>query len=192
MKEMLEIRWHGRGGQGAKTAADLLAQAAIHQGKFAQGFPEYGPERMGAPMRSYDRISEKPITIHSAVEYPDIVIILDQTLLKNIPVTSGLKKDGIILINSSKDGKEIRELLKTDIGSLFIVDANKISKETIGRELPNTPLIGALIKVTKIMPLEPFLKDLTKKFEKKFSDKIIEGNINAVKRAFEEVKEHVQ
>ncbi len=190
MKGMLEIRWHGRGGQGAKTAADIVAQAAINFGKHAQGFPEYGPERMGAPMRSYDRISDKPIIVHSAVEFPDIVVVLDQTLLEMTNVTEGLADDGIIIINTHRSKEEIRRLLGSNKGKLFLIDANKISRETIGKEIPNTPMIGALLKVTNIMPIEPFLEDLKSKFKKKFSDKTIKGNIEAVRRAFKEVEEH--
>ena len=192
MKDLIEIRWHGRGGQGAKTAALLFGDAALASGKFIQAFPEYGPERMGAPVASFNRISSKPILIHSGVANPDIVIVLDPTLTESVDVTEGMPDDGVIIINTNKTPEEIRKELniKGRI-KVFTVDASTISKETIGREIPNTPMLGALIKATGILPYKDMLEDTKGKLEKKFKSKpeVIAGNLKAIERAYSEVKE---
>lgn len=190
MKKITEIRWHGRGGQGAKTAALLLGDAAMSLGKFIQAFPEYGPERMGAPVASFNRISAEPITIHYGITEPNIVLVLDPTLIGTIDVTKGLSSDGVIIVNTPSSPKEIRELTKFKGGKVFTVDASKISKETIGKDIPNTPMLGALIKATNLLDFTHMIEDLKKKLAKKFASKpeVIEGNLNAVKRAFEEAK----
>lgn len=191
MAKTLEIRWHGRGGQGAKTAALLLAQSASQVGKYVQGFPEYGPERMGAPVTAFNRISEEKIRVHSSIMAPDVVVILDPTLIgSTTDVTSGVGPDAVFVVNTSKTPQEIREQLKIDKGKVFTVDANKISQETIGRVIPNTPMMGALIKVTEIIPYEDFIEDTKKQLEKKFASKpeVIEGNLKAIERAYQEVK----
>ncbi len=190
MKKITEIRWHGRGGQGAKTAALLLGDAALSLGKYIQAFPEYGPERMGAPVASFNRISSEPITIHYGVTNPDIVLVLDPTLIGSIDVTKGLSNEGIIVINTSATPKEIRQKLNFSGGKIFTIDASKISKETIGKDIPNTPMLGALIKVSGLLDFSQMIKDLQKKLSKKFASKpeVVEGNLNAVKRAYEEVK----
>jgi len=190
MKKITEIRWHGRGGQGAKTAALLLGDAALSLGKYIQAFPEYGPERMGAPVASFNRISSEPITIHYGVTNPDIVLVLDPTLIGSIDVTNGLSNEGIIVINTSATPKEIRQKLNFSGGKIFTIDASKISKETIGKDIPNTPMLGALIKVSGLLDFSQMIKDLHKKLSKKFASKpeVVEGNLNAVKRAYEEVK----
>ena len=187
---MVEIRWHGRGGQGAKTAALLFADAAMNSGKFIQAFPEYGPERMGAPVQSFNRLSEEPITLHCGITSPDIVIILDPTLIATVDVTAGLKDDGIIIINTLSSPEEIRKKMGIKGKKIFTVDASGISKNTLGREIPNTPMLGALIKVSGLLAIKSVLDDTKKKLEKKFSSKpeLIEGNIQAIKRAYEEVK----
>ncbi|MEE8185731.1 MAG: 2-oxoacid:acceptor oxidoreductase family protein [Thermodesulfobacteriota bacterium] len=190
MKKMVEIRWHGRGGQGAKTAALLFADAAMNSGKFIQAFPEYGPERMGAPVQSFNRLSDEAITLHCGITSPDIVIILDPTLMATVDVTAGLKDDGIIIINTLSSPEEIRKKMGIKGKKIFTVDASGISKNTLGREIPNTPMLGALIKVSGLLAIKSVLDDTKKKLEKKFSSKpeLIEGNIQAIKRAYEEVK----
>ncbi len=190
MKDFFEIRWHGRGGQGAKTVALLFADAALSTGKYIQAFPEYGPERMGAPVQSFNRLADKPITIHNGVENPDVVIILDQSLMNSIDTTAGIVENGVMLVNTQKSPKEIRE--KHNIPShikLYTVDASKIAVEEIGVNKPNTPMLGALVKVTKVLDFEKMLEDTKKKLEKKFRNKpeVIEGNIRSIKRAYEEV-----
>jgi len=188
MKKITEIRWHGRGGQGAKTAALLLAGAALDEGKYIQGFPEYGPERMGAPMQSFTRISESPITIHSHVSSPDAVVVLDSTLLEMVNVTEGLSDEGVILVNTSQSPQQIREKLGLKKAKVFTVDATSISLETMGRNLPNTPMLGALIKATSLLKVDTVISNIEKKLGKKYNRKVVEGNIRAIKRAYEEVK----
>ncbi|WP_427337674.1 2-oxoacid:acceptor oxidoreductase family protein [Caloranaerobacter sp. DY30410] len=189
-KKMIEIRWHGRGGQGAKTASLLLAEAAFATGKFIQGFPEYGPERMGAPITAYNRISDSKIRIHSNIYEPDYVVVVDETLLKDVDVTAGLKKEGAIVINSEKSPEELRPLLKGYEGKVYTIDARKISIETLGKYFPNTPMLGAIVKVANIMEEEDFLKAMEESFAHKFATKpeVIEGNMEAIKRALKEVK----
>ena len=157
MNNLIEIRWHGRGGQGAKTASLLLADAAFNTGKYIQGFPEYGPERMGAPITAYNRISDKPITIHSNIYEPDYVVVVDNTLLESVPVTAGLKKEGAIVINTTKSSEYLKEKLNGYSGSIYTIDARKVSEETLGRYFPNTPMLAAIVKVTGIMSDEAFL-----------------------------------
>ncbi len=190
MKDLIEIRWHGRGGQGAKTASLLLADAAFNTGKYIQGFPEYGPERMGAPMTAYNRISTTPIRVHSNVYQPDYVVVVDDTLLSAVDVTSGLKEDGAILINTTKTIDEIKPLLKGYNGSVYTIDARKISVDALGKYFPNTPMLAAIVKVTGIMTDEEFLNDMQSSFKHKFAKKpeVIPGNMQAVEVALKEVK----
>ena len=191
MQDMIEIRWHGRGGQGAKTASLLLADAAFNTGKYIQGFPEYGPERMGAPITAYNRISDTPIRIHSNIYEPDYVVVVDDTLLESVDVTAGLKEDGAIVINTTKDGEELKKLLKGYKGKVYTIDARKVSMETLGKYFPNTPMLAAIIKVSKIMNEEDFIKDMEGSFNHKFAKKpeVIEGNMKALQMALNEVKE---
>ena len=191
MKDLTEIRWHGRGGQGAKTAALLFADAALAQGQYIQAFPEYGPERMGAPVTAFNRLSSKPILLHSGVTNPSIVIVLDPTLVESVDVTEGMPENGILLINTEKSPDDIRKTFNiAGAIKVFSVDASKISKETIGRDIPNTPMLGALIKATGILDFKEMVEDTRKKLEKKFKSKpeIIEGNLKAIERAYNEVK----
>lgn len=191
MKDLVEIRWHGRGGQGAKTAALLLADAALSSGKFIQAFPEYGPERMGAPVASFNRLASKPIFLHSGVTNPDVVIVLDPTLMASVNVTEGMPDSGTLLINTEKSPIDIKKIFNIPANlKVFTVDASTISKETIGREIPNTPMLGALIKATGILDFNEMLEDTKKKLEKKFKSKpeVIQGNIKAIERAYNEVK----
>lgn len=191
MGKVVEIRWHGRGGQGAKTASLLLADAAFNTGKYIQGFPEYGPERMGAPITAYNRISDERLTIHSNIYEPDYVVVVDDSLLSSVDVTAGLKEDGAIIVNSSKGPEEIRPLLKGYKGKVCTVDARKISIDTLGKYFPNTPMLGAVVKVSKVMEEEVFLKDMVDSFKHKFAKKpeVVEGNIKALERSMQEVKE---
>ena len=185
MEDLIEIRWHGRGGQGAKTASLLLADAAFNTGKFIQGFPEYGPERMGAPITAYNRISNSPITIHSNIYEPDYVVVLDA-----VDVTSGLKESGAIIINTTKDGDSLKKKLKDYNGGIYTIDARKVSIEALGKYFPNTPMLAAIVKVSGIMTDEELLNDMQGSFKHKFAKKpeVIEGNMNALKIALNEVK----
>ena len=190
MSDMIEIRWHGRGGQGAKTASLLLADAAFNTGKYIQGFPEYGPERMGAPITAYNRISSSPIRIHSNIYEPDYVVVVDDTLLESVDVTSGLKEDGAIVINTTKGKEELDKLLKGYKGKVYTIDARKVSMETLGRYFPNTPMLAAIVKVSKIMDEDEFVKDMQGSFKHKFAKKpeVIDGNMKAIELALKEVK----
>ena len=190
MKDLIEIRWHGRGGQGAKTASLLLADAAFNTGKYIQGFPEYGPERMGAPMTAYNRISTNPIRVHSNVYEPDYVVVVDDTLLSAVDVTSGLKEEGAILINTTKTIDEIKPLLKGYKGNVYTIDARKISEEALGKYFPNTPMLAAIVKVTEIMSDDEFIKDMQGSFKHKFAKKpeVIPVNMQAVEVTLKEVK----
>ena len=190
MKDIVEIRWHGRGGQGAKTASLLLADAAFNTGKYVQGFPEYGPERMGAPITAYNRISAERSTVHSNIYEPDYVVVVDETLLSAVDVTAGLKKEGAIVINSSKSPAELRPLLKGYEGKVCTIDAGKISEEELGNNFPNTPMLAAIVKVSGVIGLEEFIQDMEGSFRHKFASKpqVIEGNMRALKRSLEEVQ----
>ncbi len=191
MDGLIEIRWHGRGGQGAKTASLLLADAAFNTGKYIQGFPEYGPERMGAPITAYNRISDKPITIHSNIYEPDYVVVVDDTLLDTVPVTAGLKSTGAIVINTTKNAEEIKKLLKGYEGKVYKIDAKKISEEALGRYFPNTPMLAAIVKVSKVMSDDELLEDMKGSFKHKFAKKpeVIEGNMKALEMALNSVEE---
>ena len=189
MNNLIEIRWHGRGGQGAKTASLLLADAAFNTGKYIQGFPEYGPERMGAPITAYNRISDKPITIHSNIYEPNYVVVVDDTLLESVPVTAGLKKEGAIVINTTKSPEYLKEKLNGYDGNIYTIDARKVSEETLGKYFPNTPMLAAIVKVTGIMSDEAFLEDMKGSFKHKFAKKpeVIEGKMKSLELALKEV-----
>ena len=190
MTDTVEIRWHGRGGQGTVTAAKVLADACLSGGRYVQAFPEYGPERAGAPLRAYNRISSKELRMHCPVLRPQVVCVVDTTLLDGVNVAEGAIEDAIFIVNSAKDPKEIRA--KLNAGSrqkVFTIDATKIAMECIGRALPNASMLGALCKVTGLVSLEHLLEDVRKSFGKKFSQKIIDGNIEATRRGYEEGRE---
>ena len=191
MENLIEIRWHGRGGQGTKTASLLLADAAFNTGKYIQGFPEYGPERMGAPITAYNRISDNPITVHSNIYEPDYVVVVDDTLLETVDVTSGLKTNGAIVINTTKSENYLKSVLKGYKGKVYTIDARKVSTQALGRYFPNTPMLAAIVKVTGIMNDEDFLKDMEGSFKHKFAKKpeVIDGNMKALEMALKEVKE---
>ncbi len=191
MENLIEIRWHGRGGQGAKTASLLLADAAFNTGKYIQGFPEYGPERMGAPITAYNRISNSPITVHSNIYEPDYVVVVDDTLLESVNVTAGLKTTGAIIINTTKDEAYLKNVLKGYNGKIFTIDARKVSMETLGKYFPNTPMLAAVVKVSEVMTEEDFLNDMIGSFKHKFAKKpeVIEGNMKALELSLKEVKQ---
>ena len=190
MKDIVEIRWHGRGGQGAKTASLLLADAAFNTGKYVQGFPEYGPERMGAPITAYNRISSERSTVHSNIYFPDYVVVVDETLLSSVDVTAGLKAEGAIVINSGKAPAELRPLLKGYEGRVCTIDAGKISEEELGKNFPNTPMLAATVAVSRVVDPEKFTKDMEESFHHKFATKpqVIAGNMQVLKTSMEEVQ----
>ncbi len=187
--KMVEVRWHGRGGQGAKTAAIFLAEAVLDRGKFSQGFPEYGPERRGAPMRGYTRIADEPIRRHCGIESPDIVIVLDPTLLESAAagVTAGSRNETIYLVNTVEKPARIRERLKIKNGKVCTIDATQIALDCVGRSIPNMPMIGALLAATEMMALDDMKASLTARLKKKFSQAVVDGNVTAVERAYKEL-----
>ena len=189
MSQLVEFRWHGRGGQGAKTAALLLADVAFKMGKHVQGFPEYGPERMGAPITAYDRISDKEIRVHSNIYGPDFVVVVDETLLNSVDVTKGLKKDGAILVNTSNSSEEIYTYLKGYQGRVYTIDARKVCKKTLGKYFPNTPMLAAIVKISGIMDEDAFVREMKTSLGHKFEKKpeLLEGNMKALRMALEEV-----
>lgn len=189
-KKTVEIRWHGRGGQGAKTACLLLADVAFTAGKYVQGFPEYGPERMGAPITAFNRISDEDITVHSNIYYPDYVVVVDETLLHTVDVTAGLAEDGAVIINSTKTPEELRPLLNGYAGKVCTIDAAAISMETLGRYLPNTPMLGATVAVSGLLERDQFISDMEDSFKHKFATKpqVIEGNMKALEMSMDQVK----
>ncbi len=189
MSELTEIRWHGRGGQGAKTASLLLADVAFSTGRYVQGFPEYGPERMGAPITAYNRISSEKIRVHSNIYNPDFVVVVDESLLDSVDVTAGLKAGGAIIINSEKKPDEISGRLAGYSGRVYTVDAARISTECLGKNFPNTPMLAAVVKVSGIMEENTFIKEMEESFRHKFASKpkVIEGNLKALKAAMNEV-----
>jgi pyruvate ferredoxin oxidoreductase gamma subunit len=190
MAEMTEIRWHGRGGQGTVTAAKVLADACLSGGRHVQAFPEYGPERAGAPLRAYNRVSSKELRMHCPVLNPDVVTVVDATLLDSINIAEGAKENTIYIINTTREPQEIRQKLGASAGQKVItVDATKIAIDCFGRAMPNSPMLGALCRATGLITLEHLLEDVKKSFGKKFSQKVIDGNLEATRRGYEEVKE---
>jgi pyruvate ferredoxin oxidoreductase gamma subunit len=188
MQQLTEIRWHARAGQGAVTAAKVVAETALSADQYMQAMPEYGPERMGAPIKAFTRISDQPIEIHNNVEFPDIVIVLDDSLLDVIDVTEGLKSDGVLIINTCTPAQSV----KTRLGvpstvRVACVDASGIALDTIKRDIPNTPIVGALTKVTGVVDVDAFKGLLAKNLSKKFGQEMIDANFSAVDRAYEEV-----
>ena len=190
MSKVVEIRWHARGGQGAKTASELLAESAFNTGKHVQGFPEYGPERMGAPIAAYNRISDQKIRVHSNIYEPDFAVVLDESLIECVDLTAGLKDTGAIVVNTSKTPDEIKSGLGGYKGKVLTIDARVISEECLGRYFPNTPMLAAIVKVSGVMDDDTFINDMEATLKQKFASKpqVIEGNMNAVKRALSEVK----
>jgi pyruvate ferredoxin oxidoreductase gamma subunit len=185
MTELTEIRWHGRGGQGVVTAGRLLAETALGNGQYFQAFPDFGPERMGAPIRAFTRLSSEPITIHAQIEEPDIVLVLDPTLLGVVPVTEGLKKGGTLVVNTSMSPAEVRRATGFESGRVFAVDASRIALDEMGRDITNTPMLGALARATGLFRIE----DLAERFSRRLSPELVEANIRALRRAAEQVQE---
>ncbi len=182
----IEIRWHGRGGQGAKTAALLLADVCFKTGAYVQGFPEYGPERMGAPITAFNRISDKEIRVHSNIYNPDLVVVVDETLLSSVDVTSGLKEDGALIVNTDKEPDDIRPFLNGYAGSVYTVDARKISMDALGRYFPNSPMLAAAVAISHVMDKDDFIREMRASYEHKFAKKpeVIEGNMKALTETF--------
>lgn len=186
-KEVYEIRIHGRGGQGAKTASQFIAEAALGEGKQIQSFPEYGPERAGAPVKAYDRISDKPITTYAPVVNPDLVMVIDYTLMKTIDVTEGLNSDGVLIVNTPKSSSEIKK--ETGFkGKVYTLDATKISIDTVGRNLPNTPMLGAFVGVSGVIQLDAVKESVKHKFLKKLGEEKTNATVKGVEMAYDEVK----
>ena len=192
MKEngLIEFRWHGRGGQGAKTACLLLADAAFCSGKYVQGFPEYGPERMGAPITAYNRISDVRCSVHCNIEAPDYVVVVDETLLDSVDVTHGLSPEGAVIANTAHSPAQIREKLRGWQGRVCTIDARRISEETLGKNFPNTPMLAAAVKVSGVLEEAKFKKDMEDSFHHKFATKpqVVAGNMAALVQAWEEVQ----
>ena len=192
MKEngLIEFRWHGRGGQGAKTACLLLADAAFCSGKYVQGFPEYGPERMGAPITAYNRISDVRCSVHCNIENPDYVVVVDETLLDSVDVTHGLSPEGAVIVNTAHSPAQIREKPRGWQGRVCTIDARRISEETLGKNFPNTPMLAAAVKVSGVLEEAKFKKDMEDSFHHKFATKpqVVAGNMAALVQAWEEVQ----
>ncbi|MDD5066789.1 MAG: 2-oxoacid:acceptor oxidoreductase family protein [bacterium] len=189
MDKIIEITWHGRGGQGAKSASQILAEALLDIGKYAQSFPEYGAERAGAPMKAFNRIADRKLTIYANVEAPDIVVVIDPTLLSAINVVDGLKENGILLVNSSSSPDSIRSKHKyPDNIKVFSLDASRIAVETIGKDIPNTPMLGALSKVSGLITIKDLVEKFTEHFSHKLGEEVVKKNTEALDRGFKEVK----
>ncbi len=189
MEELIEIRWHGRGGQGVVTAGKLLAETALGLGQYVQAFPDYGPERQGAPIRAFTRISPKPIYIHSQIEEPDVVLVLDPTLLGTVNVTEGLKPNGILVVNTPLSPQEVRDQLNWRTGKVFTVDASHIAIEELGREITNTPMLGALAVALGLFQPEQLVEEVRRNFSKNMRPEIVEANVRAILRAAKEVQQ---
>ena len=189
MAQLTEIRWHGRGGQGVVTAGKLLAETALGTGQYFQAFPDYGPERMGAPIRAFTRLSSEPITIHSQIENPNVVLVLDPTLLGVVAVTQGLEEDGTLLVNTAMGPADVRDQTGFHTGNVFTVDASHIAIEEMGREITNTPMLGAFARATGLFDMEDLAEQLRAWFGKKISAEAIEANVRAMRRAAEEVQQ---
>jgi 2-oxoacid:acceptor oxidoreductase gamma subunit (pyruvate/2-ketoisovalerate family) len=185
LKKLLEFRWHGRGGQGAWTASELLARTALYEGKYIQSFPEFGPERMGAPVTAFTRISTEPIRIHCTVYEPDVVIVLDPTLLKTVPVASGIDENGIFIVNSADEPAKVRENLKTEKGKLWAIPATQIALKILGLPITNTAMLGAVARATKIVNLESMEKIVKERFRSDLAEK----NFAVIKEAYKEAKQ---
>ena len=187
MEKIIEIRWHGRGGQGVKTACEFIAAVAIHTGKFSQGFPEYGPERSGAPMKGFTRISVAPIRQHCSIYRPDVVLVLDDSLIGPVDVSEGLREGGRVIVNAKRPASDFAAYCR---GEIWTVDATSIALDEIGRPIPNMPMVGALLKATDILELEDLIMEVKKEFSKKFDTATIDGNIRAIRRAHDEVRKN--
>ena len=184
MENILEFRWHGRGGQGAWTASEVLARTAIYEGKYIQSFPEFGPERMGAPVTAFTRISTEPIRIHCAVYEPDVVVVLDPSLLKAVPVASGVSEDGVIIVNSADDLGKVRESLKTEKGTLWTIPATQIALRILGMPITNTAMLGTVARATAVVSLESIERIIKERFRPDLAEK----NFAVIKEAYQEAR----
>lgn len=191
MGKLTEIRWHGRAGQGIVTASELLAEAALKQGKYFQAFPEYGPERMGAPIKAYTRIGDEPVEIHYQILNPEVVVVVNPNLLGVVDVTEGLSKGGIVIVNSPETPEQVRARLglADKEARVFTVDATRIALETIRRDIPATLMLGAIIRATGLVKLENTLHLVEEKLGAKLRSEVVQSNVKALQRAYEEVKE---
>ena len=189
MDELMEIRWHGRGGQGVVTAGKLLAETALETGQYFQAFPDYGPERMGAPIRAFTRLSPKPIRVHSQIDAPKVVLVLDPTLLDQVPVAEGLVEDGVMIVNTAMPPSDVRAITGFATGRVYTVDASHIAIEELGREITNTPMLGALARATGFFEINALTAQVRAWFAKKLSKDAVDANIRALKRAADEMQE---
>jgi 2-oxoacid:acceptor oxidoreductase gamma subunit (pyruvate/2-ketoisovalerate family) len=185
LKNLVEFRWHGRGGQGAWTASELLARTALREGKYIQSFPEFGPERMGAPVVAFTRISTEPIRIHCAIYEPDVVVVLDPSLLEAVPVSSGIREDGVFIVNSADEPAKVRENLKTGNGQLWCVPATQIALKILGMPITNTAMLGTVARATDIVRLESIEKTVKDRFRLDLAEK----NFAVIKKAYEEARQ---
>jgi len=188
MAEMLEVRWHGRGGQGVKTACYLVAESALSLGKYVQAFPEFGPERAGAPVRAFTRVSDTPIRRHYPIESPKVVVIVDASLIGQLNLVEGMAKDGVVIVNTEEEPKQVRKRLGIKGGKVYTVPATTIALDTIKRAIPNIPMLGAFVRATGLLEIEAVKQDVRNKFSKRFRPEVVEGNIQALSRAYEEVR----
>ncbi|MFY9113689.1 MAG: 2-oxoacid:acceptor oxidoreductase family protein [Dethiobacteria bacterium] len=188
--KVTEIRWHARGGQGAVTASKTLVEMILPKNMYFQSFPEYGPERMGAPIQVFNRISSSPISVYCGITDPDVILVLDTTLMDVLDVTSGLKKNGIIIVNTSLNPNELSEAYGLQDYRLYTVDATHIALDVIGRPFANIPMLGAFLKVSGLLEKEEAIENLRSSFSKKYSSRVVDMNIEALKRAYEEVRLH--
>ena len=186
---LLEIRWHGRGGQGVVTASAMLADAALEEGRYFQAFPEYGAERSGAPVTAYSRVSRNPISVRSQITDPDVVVVIDPTLLGKVDVTSGLKPDGILIVNTSLAPAEVRSRLHFPGGRVVTVDATRIARQTMGRPIPNTPMLGALLCVTRVVSKEAALRAISGRLTARLGQSGVQANIRAFELAYTGIQE---
>ncbi|MGC8875242.1 MAG: 2-oxoacid:acceptor oxidoreductase family protein [Chloroflexia bacterium] len=191
MEKPIEIRWHGRAGQGVVTAGELLAEAAMEEGKYFQAFPDYGPERMGAPVKSYTRISDQPIELHCQILNPDVVVVVNPNLIGVVDLTEGLAEGGTVVINTSLTPEEIRKQLGLEGRNVRVwtVDATRIGMETLGRDIPSTIMLGALVRATGLVRLESLTELVRAKLGEKLQQRVVEANIAGLRRAYEEARE---
>lgn len=189
METLTEIRWHGRGGQGVVTAGKLLAETALGTGQYFQAFPDYGPERMGAPIRAFTRLGSAPITVHSQIDHPGVVLVLDPTLLGQEPVAEGLSEEGIMIVNTAMSPAQVREIAGFETGQVFTVDASHIAIEELGREITNTPMLGAFAQATGLFEIDALIEQVRAWFGKKLSPEAVEANVRALRRASQEMQE---
>jgi len=189
MAKLTEIRWHGRAGQGVVTAGELLAEAAMEEGKYFQSFPDYGPERMGAPIKSYTRVSDGPIEVHHQILHPDAIVVVNPNLIGVVDLTEGLKEDGVAIINTPDSPAEIRKKLGMKGGKVATLDATRIAMDTLGRDIPSTLMLGAVAKVTGLVSLDSITHRTKERLGEKLRAEVVEANLTALKRAYKEVVE---